>query len=54
MPILVMFLMVLGAVLFFLVAVGIPNPPSPRFNLIGAGLFCWIIAELLVRVPLLR
>ena len=50
MTVLVMFLMVLAAVLFFLSAIGVPS--SPRFNLLAAGLFCWVLAELVAHVPL--
>lgn len=50
MPILVMFLMVLFLVFFFVAMLGIPNPP--RVNFIAAGLFCWVLAELITRVPL--
>jgi len=50
MSILVMFLMVLGLVLFFLATLGVQS--SPRFNLLAGGLFCWLLAELLGRVPL--
>lgn len=50
MSLLTMFLMVLGLVLFFLAAIGVPS--SPRFNLLAGGLFCWLLAELLARVPL--
>lgn len=37
-------LLVFAFVLFALAAV-IPNPP--RLNLIGAGLACWVLSELL-------
>jgi len=49
MNLLTMFLMVLAAVLFFLAAIGVP---STRINLIAGGLFCWVLAELIGRVPL--
>lgn len=45
-----MFLMVLALVLFFLSMLGIPSPP--RLNLMAGGLFCWVLAELIARVPL--
>jgi Na+-translocating ferredoxin:NAD+ oxidoreductase RnfA subunit len=50
MSILTMFLMVLAAVLFFVVAVFVIEPH--RHRLIAAGLFCWVLAELVARVPL--
>lgn len=37
-------LRVVAAVLFILAAFGIPIPP--RFNLIAAGLFCWVVSTL--------
>lgn len=48
--ILPLFLMVLGLVMFFLVMVGVPSPP--RLNFLGAGLFCWLLAEMLIKAPL--
>jgi hypothetical protein len=50
MPILEMFLMVLGLVLFFLAMLGVPSPPG--FNLMAGGLFCWLLSILIARVPL--
>ena len=50
MSIIEMFLMVLALVFFFLATIGVPNPP--RLNFIGAGLFCWVLAILVTRVPL--
>ena len=34
-------LLVFAFVLFALAAIGVPNPPS-RFNLVAAGLACWV------------
>lgn len=45
---LVLFLRVLALVLFFLASVGIPNPP--RINLLAAGLFCWLLSEIVPAV----
>jgi len=46
-------LMVFAFVLFVLAGLGIPSPP--RFNLLGWGLACWVLAEILGRaMPLLR
>jgi hypothetical protein len=42
-----LFLMLLAAVLFFLSAIGVPD--QPRFRLISAGLFCWVVAEIIGR-----
>lgn len=50
MTVLVMFLMVLAAVLFFVAAVFGPEPYRQR--LVAAGLFCWVLAELTAKVPL--
>lgn len=50
MTVITMFLMVLALVLFFLSMLGVPSPP--RFNLMAGGLFCWLLAELIARVPL--
>lgn len=50
MTFIVLFLMVLGLVMFFLVMLGVPMPP--RLNFLGAGLFCWLLAEIITRVPL--
>lgn len=41
-------LLIAAFILFVLAAVGVP---SPRVNLIGAGLACWVLASL---VPVLR
>jgi hypothetical protein len=38
-------LLVFGFVLFVLAGLGIPSPP--RFNLLGFGLACWVLAEIL-------
>lgn len=40
-------LLVAAFVLFVLSAIGIPSPP--RFNLMAAGLACWVLAELIGR-----
>jgi len=40
-----LFLYVLALVLFFLTTIGVPG--APRFNLLAAGLFCWLAANLL-------
>jgi hypothetical protein len=37
-------LLVLAFVLFLLAAAGVPAPP--RFNLVAAGLACWVLASL--------
>lgn len=42
-------LLVAAFVLFVLAAIGIPQPP--RFNLMAAGLACWVLALL---VPAIR
>ena len=36
-----MVLLVFAFVLFVLAAIGVPNPPN-RFNLVAAGLACWV------------
>lgn len=43
-------LLVFGFVLFVLAGFGIPNPP--RFNLIGWGLACCTLAEIMARAHL--
>lgn len=43
-------LLVLAFVLFVLSAVGVPSPP--RFNLMAAGLACWVLSTLLGGVHL--
>lgn len=45
-------LLVFGFVLFVLAGFGVPNPT--RFNLIGFGLACCTLAEILSRASLLR
>ena len=50
MTIITMFLLVLAAVLFFLAMLNVLS--SPRFNLIGGGLFCVTLAYLVAHVPL--
>jgi hypothetical protein len=48
---LVMFLTVLGLVCFFLAT--LTPPTSAYYNrLVPAGLFCWLLANLIQRVPL--
>jgi hypothetical protein len=42
--ILALLLYVAAAVLFLLAAIGIP---AGRFNLVAAGLFCWVLAVLI-------
>ena len=43
-------LLVIAFILFLLAAIGVPAVP-PRFNLIAAGLACWVLASL---VPMLH
>ena len=43
-------LLVVAFILFLLAAIGIPAAP-PRFNLVAAGLACWVLASL---VPMLH
>lgn len=38
-------LLVFALVLFILAAIGIPNPPQ-RWNLVAAGLACWVASIL--------
>ncbi len=40
-----LFLYVLALVLFFLTAIGVGG--GPRFNLLAAGLLCWLLAIVL-------
>lgn len=49
--ILVLCLMILGLVLLGISAFwNPPNPPSPpRVNVGSAGLFCWLLAEILMK-----
>ncbi len=42
-------LLIAAFILFLLAAIGVPSPP--RFNLIAAGLACWVLALL---IPTLR
>jgi hypothetical protein len=49
---LTLILLVFGFVLFVLAGLGVPNPS--RFNLIGFGLACCTLAEILARGSLLR
>ena len=44
-------LMLFGFVLFVLAGLNIPQPP--RWNFIGWGLACWVLAEVLKAAPLL-
>jgi hypothetical protein len=45
-------LLVFAFVLFVLAGLGVPWTPQPwRFNLIGWGLACWVLAEILKTVP---
>ena len=44
-------LMVFAFVLFVLA--GFNVPAGPRWNLIGLGLACWVLAEILTRTPLM-
>ena len=46
-------LLVFGFVFFFLAGFGVPPTGTGRFNLIGLGLACWILAELITKVPLI-
>jgi hypothetical protein len=48
--ILVLFLMILGLVLLGLSAVWNPPPERPKLNWQSAGLFCWLLAEILIRI----
>jgi hypothetical protein len=41
-------LLIAAFVLFVIAAIGVPVPP--RFNLIAAGLACWSLSLLLVKV----
>lgn len=45
MSILPLILLVAAFVLFVLSALGIPSPP--RFNLMAAGLACWVLSVML-------
>lgn len=38
-------LLVFAFVLFVLAAIGVPS--SPRFNLVAAGLACWVLSVML-------
>jgi hypothetical protein len=49
--ILVLCLMILGLVLLGISAFWNPQPPPerPRINIGSAGLFCWLLAEILMK-----
>jgi len=54
MPYLILILLVLAFVLFALAGLGVPySPPSApaRWNFIGWGLACMVLAEILARGP---
>jgi len=51
MAILSFILLVFAFVLFVLAGLGLPSPPVPRGNLIGWGLACWVLAEILMHTP---
>lgn len=42
-------LLAFAFVCFVLSAVGVPNPPAPRFNLVAAGLAFWVASTFIVR-----
>lgn len=44
------FLLLLGMVFFLFGALRFPEPE--RFNFVCGGLFCWILSELITKVPL--
>jgi hypothetical protein len=48
---LTLILLVFAFVLFVLAGLGVPS--SPRFNFLGWGLACVVLAEILGRAPLL-
>jgi hypothetical protein len=48
-PEIILFLLVLGLVMFILAALNVPAPP--RFNLMAGGLAAWILAEIIVHWP---
>lgn len=48
MSILTLVLLVFALVFFVLAAIGVP---SSRWNLIAAGLGCWVLTELIGKVP---
>jgi len=48
-PMIILFLLVLGLVLFILAALNVPSPP--RFNLMAGGLAAWILAEIIGHWP---
>jgi hypothetical protein len=50
-PLFLMFIEVLGLVMFFLAWKPWPTPPA--YNLIAGGLFCWLLADIISRGALL-
>ena len=48
-PVIILILLVFAFVFEVLAACGIPSPP--RFNLMAAGLACFILAYMLATVP---
>ena len=44
---------VFAFVLFVLAAIGVPNPPN-RWNLVAAGLACWVLSILLAGIHIGR
>lgn len=50
MQLLITILLILGAVCFLLYALGYPNPPARRLNLLGLGLFFWELCSLIPRL----
>lgn len=39
--------LIIAAILFALAALGVPSPP--RFSLVAAGLFFWVVSEIIGR-----
>lgn len=50
---LILILMVFGFVFFFLAGFGVPPTGTGRFNLLGLGLMCWILADMLAKWPVM-
>ena len=47
-----LFFLVLALALFLIAAIWNPQPPSAWFSrLVAAGLACWVIVEILTRLP---